>query len=157
MTWTYSGDPSSSDKDEVRFLVGDTDTSDQLVSDEEINYALAVWLDLYGTKYWVAAVVAENIAGKFTRETSYSADGVSVNLSELQNKFVERARQLRAAHHSLLIGGIPDVGGISPYEQLDFMTKPLDFGTGMHDNYEAGSQAYGQRDRPTTDPHNPGS
>lgn len=145
--WTYSGDPSSSDKDEVRFLVGDTDTADQLASDEEINYALATWLPVYGTKFWVAAAVAEQIAGKFARETSYSADGVSINLGELQQKFNERAVQLRAAHHSLLVGGTPDVGGISPYE-LDPLTKPLDFGTGMHDNPEAGSQAYGEQDYP---------
>ena len=32
--WTYSGNPAASDKDAVRFLVGDTNTSDQLVSDE---------------------------------------------------------------------------------------------------------------------------
>jgi hypothetical protein len=32
MTWSYSGDPSSSSTDAVRFLVGDTDTNDQLIS-----------------------------------------------------------------------------------------------------------------------------
>lgn len=143
MTWIYSGDPSSSDKDEVRYLVGDTDVNDQLVSDEEIDYALATWLPVYGTKQWVAAAVADQIAGRFARETSYSADGVSINLGELQHKFAERAIALRAAHHSLLVGGTPDVGGISPYE-LDPLSKPLDFGTGMHDNPEAGDQAYGQ-------------
>jgi hypothetical protein len=154
VTWTYSGNPANSQLDEVRFLVGDTDEADPLASDEEINYALATWLPIYGTKHYVASVVAEQIAGKFARETSYSADGVSVNLSELQQKFMQRAVQLRAQHHSLLVGGSPDVGGISPYEHLEPDIKPLDFGTGMHDNYEAGRQAYGQRDYVSYDPYN---
>ena len=38
MTWTYSGNPSSTERDAVRFLVGDTDTNDQLLSNEEIDY-----------------------------------------------------------------------------------------------------------------------
>ena len=41
MSWTYSGDPATSDKDAVRFLTGDTDAGDQLASDEEIAYALS--------------------------------------------------------------------------------------------------------------------
>ena len=39
--WTYSGDPASSDKDAVRYLIGDTDTTDQLLSDEEIGYSIS--------------------------------------------------------------------------------------------------------------------
>ena len=38
MAWTYSGDPSSSARDAIRFLVGDTDTNDQLVTNEEIAW-----------------------------------------------------------------------------------------------------------------------
>jgi hypothetical protein len=41
MSWTYSGDPASSPKDTVRFLIGDTDPARKLVSDEEILFALA--------------------------------------------------------------------------------------------------------------------
>ena len=40
MTWSYSGDPSASSLDEVRFLVGDTDSTEQLVQNEEIAYAI---------------------------------------------------------------------------------------------------------------------
>ena len=40
MTWTYTGDPNVSDRDKIRFLIGDTDTNDQLVNDEEIEWAL---------------------------------------------------------------------------------------------------------------------
>lgn len=38
MSWSYSGDPSSCVKDEVRFLIGDTNINDPAMSDEEINF-----------------------------------------------------------------------------------------------------------------------
>ena len=40
MSFYYSGDPASSDKDTVRFLTGQTEEKSSLVSDEEILYAL---------------------------------------------------------------------------------------------------------------------
>lgn len=40
-TWTYSGDPSASDLDSVRFDISDTDQNDQRFSDEEILHTLA--------------------------------------------------------------------------------------------------------------------
>lgn len=45
MTWTYSGDPSQSPKDEIRYLVGDTKEDDPLLSDEEIVYTLRKYND----------------------------------------------------------------------------------------------------------------
>ena len=38
MTWTYGGDPASNARDAIRFLIGDTDTNDQLLNDEEIAW-----------------------------------------------------------------------------------------------------------------------
>lgn len=40
MSWTYSGNPADSNKDAVRFLIGDTVPARKLVSDEEIAFAL---------------------------------------------------------------------------------------------------------------------
>ena len=45
MTFTYSGNPGASALDEVRFLIQDTDTNDQLLSNEEINYLLSAYND----------------------------------------------------------------------------------------------------------------
>lgn len=44
MSWTYSGDPTSSKVDECRFLVGDTIKDEPIMQDEEIQYLV----DLYG-------------------------------------------------------------------------------------------------------------
>ena len=40
MSWSYSGDPSSSETDECRFLVGDTDINEPVMQDEEIQYLI---------------------------------------------------------------------------------------------------------------------
>lgn len=136
--------PSASDRDMVRFLLGDTDMTDALVQDEEIDVILARWLPVVNTVEYAASVVAESIAAKFAREANYSADGVSISLANLGAQFRELAASLREQHKNLLVGGTPDVGGISPGEGYDPDIKPLDFGTGMHDNPEGGRQSYGQ-------------
>lgn len=40
MSFTYSGDPTSSRLDECRFLLGDTDEKQPIMQDEEINYII---------------------------------------------------------------------------------------------------------------------
>ena len=42
MTWSYSGNPGASDLDHIRFLIQDTDTTDQLFSNEELTYLFNV-------------------------------------------------------------------------------------------------------------------
>lgn len=60
MTWSYSSTSSSlSLKDRVRFLVGDTDTTRQLVTDEEITWALT---DV-GNSYYAAAATVCRVIG----------------------------------------------------------------------------------------------
>jgi hypothetical protein len=145
MAFTYDS-PAASEKDAVRFLLGDTTDDGHLLEDEEIDWLISKWKPVHGTTEYVAATAAETIAAKFAREANYSADGVSISLAQLGQQFRELAAQLREQHKSLLVGGTPDVGGITPGEQPDPNILPLDFGTGMHDNPEAGRQAYGQRD-----------
>lgn len=40
MSFTYSGDPSKSDLDAARFLIGDTDETSIIMQDEEIQYII---------------------------------------------------------------------------------------------------------------------
>ena len=56
MTWNYSGNPGASSLDEIRFLIGDTDSNNQLLSDEEINYLFTAYGDAYAAA--VASVVS---------------------------------------------------------------------------------------------------
>ncbi len=63
MAWSY--DPAAIEKglNFIRLMVGDTDTTDQQISDEEINAILAIEPD----KWKAAAQVAEAISAKYTR------------------------------------------------------------------------------------------
>lgn len=147
MAATYT-DPSASDKDAVRFLLGDTDPNKALLQDGEIEWLISKWKPIYNTTEYVASVAADTIAARFAREANYSADGVSIGLASLAQQFRDLAVSLRSQHKNLLVGGSPDVGGITPGEQTDADIAPFDFGTGMHDNLEAGRQAYGNRPYP---------
>lgn len=113
MAWNYSGDPSASDLDQVRFLVGDTDSTDELLQDEEINWLLTE----YPTVYVAAAEAAKAIASKFARLADTNIEGaVSVKYSQRQKQFLQLAVRLEEKADSG--GGIaaPFVSGVSQGE-----------------------------------------
>lgn len=143
MSWNYSGDPAVSDLDAVRYYVQDTDESDQLVSDEEIAFMLSQWSGVNDSTIYVASMIAENIAGKFAREVAYSADGVSVGTSELQDKYRQLAVSLRDQYARMTVGAGPYVGGVLWNEEPDPQIKPTIFALGMNDNIAAGQQNFG--------------
>lgn len=97
MTWTYSGNPSSSDRDEVRFLLGDTDTSDQLISDEELDYLLTVHPDDGAgySNYEAAAAAARQIAARFTRQIDKSVGSLSISYGSRAQQFRDLADMLK--------------------------------------------------------------
>jgi hypothetical protein len=109
MTWSYSGDPATSPKDEVRYLSGDTDTTEQLVLDAEINYALSQWSD----PTLAAALVLRSLAAKFSRYANEKIGDVSENSSDLSKAFAERAKELdpddQTLGASLIV--LPSFGG----------------------------------------------
>jgi hypothetical protein len=96
VAWTYSGDPSDSEKDAVRFLIGDTDTTDQLLSDEEIQYTITE----SGSLYQAAHDCAYAIASSFARmATSKSVGDLSLSYSDRASSFyqvADRMLQLQA-------------------------------------------------------------
>jgi hypothetical protein len=144
MSWNYSGDPADSDLDAVRFYVQDTDTLDQLISDEEIEFLIAQWVPVYGSLIMVASMAAEAIAAKFAREVSYSADGVSIGVQELQQKFDALALSLRDQYKQFDIGGGPDIGGVLYSDYPDPTIRPTIFAVGQNDNPRAGKQDRGE-------------
>ena len=106
MTWTY--DPTNAGTgnaaarlDAVRLLVGDTNTNDQQVQDEEIAFALSESND---NVYYAAAWVARAIAGKYARQVTTELDGqLSVEYSDLAKQYSKLADQLE--YQSLKTGG----------------------------------------------------
>jgi hypothetical protein len=147
MAGTYSYDGAgTTDKDTLRFLIQDTDphaVGEWQVTNEEVQWAYDTWFPVQPSLYYVAATLADTIAARYAREASYSADGVSISLGPVGDQYRALAASLREQHKALLVGGIPDVGGMTPGEQLEPDTKPFSFGKGMHDDIEAGRQDYG--------------
>lgn len=91
MTWTYA--VSSFDttttagaRNAVRLLVGDTDTNDQLVQDEEIAFALSEKGD---NVYYAAAWICNAIATKFGRYVDTQLDGA------LESKYSQRVEHYK--------------------------------------------------------------
>lgn len=85
MAWNYSGDPADSDRDAVRFRITDTDSTDQLVTDEEIAYALNLKGDVGGA----AIFLARQIALAFSRLAS------AVQRGQLREEYEERGGMFR--------------------------------------------------------------
>jgi hypothetical protein len=149
VTFSYSGDPADSQLDAVRYLIGDTNANEPLVTDEEISFMIVQWYPLYGTLEWVSAEILDTLAARYAREANYSADGVSVSLAAVQQQLATQAASLRAQHDRLFVGAEVDVGGVDLYEHADAESlgiRPFCFGTGFMDNFYAGKQDYGGRE-----------
>lgn len=131
MTWTYTNSPSTSERDEVRFLVGDTDSSDQLVSDEEIAYALAQ----EGNARAAAALVAESIASIFGRKADKSVGDLKISYRGQSEHYMSIAKKLRSASTkfaSPYAGGISDSDKNTVEDDSDRL-RPS-FERGLHDH-----------------------
>jgi hypothetical protein len=104
VAWTYSGNPASSPKDEVRFLSGDTVATDPLVSDEEIAWAISKF-----TSTQIAAAACCNaIAAKFTRQCDTTNASLSISASQRAAAFLDLAKRLDP-------NGLADLSSLSPY------------------------------------------
>lgn len=103
MTWTYTPD-FNTQRDRVRFEIGDTTSTDQLLSDEEIAYAGSV----ESTDVAAAARCCEALVGKFGRLADMREGKLDIKLSQRKRAFADKALQLRmkdAAGACLYIGG----------------------------------------------------
>lgn len=146
MSWTYSGDPNNSQLDELRFIVQDTDSTVPLLSNEELQYLLDNWMPRYDSVIWVASIAAQSISRKFAGLADISADGVRAGLSSISKNYADMATQLRWEYAQAQSSGEVDISNLMYDTELDSGIKPLTFGIGMHDNYEAGQQDYAGTD-----------
>ena len=97
MAWSY--DPTdlntttaSGRLNTVRLLVGDTETLDQQVQDEEVTFSLAENND---NTYYSAAWIARAIASKYSRKVNTSLDGaLKADYSDLAKQYLLLADNL---------------------------------------------------------------
>ena len=148
MAWSYdvadlNTTTSSGRLNTVRLLVGDTDTSDQLVQNEEITFALAqVGDNIYYAGSWVCKV----IAAKFSRMVTTTLDGaLSANYSDRAKQYQQLSIQIEAqgkktSGKSLgVFGGGISVVDVEAVRVNPDRVKPA-FTVGQFDNVEAVDQ-----------------
>lgn len=90
MTWTYGGDPSANARDEIRYRVGDTDTNEQLVSDEEIAFQVAT----NDTTLDAARATAQAILATFARQPTFSTPEQRIELRQRAETYKEMVADL---------------------------------------------------------------
>lgn len=129
LVWNYSGDPSNSDKDAVRFLIGDTDKSDQQLQDAEIQWILSQTQSTYEA----AITAVDQIIAGYSRQVSRTVGSLSIQA------------QTRAEQYRALRADLQDrMASLQPVADVFFGSEDSDegraFEMGMHDNPETGDQ-----------------
>ena len=133
MAWDYV--PTlAKDKDRVRFLIGDTDTNNQLAQNEEIEWVLKTEANVY----MAAATVAKSLARKLR-----NAGLEELKAGETKIRFQRAADLLSLANDLTLRGSnhqIPSAGGVfqadrdALNEDTSLVEKAPAFTRDLHDN-----------------------
>lgn len=128
MGWSYA--PSlPTNRDKVRLYIGDTDQSDQLMQDEELDGLLTI----YPRPIAAAAFACQTIAAKFSRYASKSVGPLSIQLQQRADAYNKQADLYRemSGGGAAASGPVPKiyVGGISQsdkdtVEEDDDRTEP---------------------------------
>lgn len=141
MTWSYSASnlnvtPSNQTvlKDQLRFLIGDTNDGDQLMQDEEVIFTLSQSTSIYGS----AAVCCRSIATKYARKADSTQGPIRLNYSQISRNYNMMAAQYDNLSNSRsaqpgYAGGI-SVSDKSQREEDPDRVDPQ-FNIGMTDNF----------------------
>lgn len=149
--FSYSGDPASSTRDEVRFLIQDTDSTCPLLTDLELEYVLDKWMPLYNSVLFVASIAASSIARKWAKVVNVSDSGTSAATGDLQARYTLMAEQLRQEYMAEGdVGGLVNLENILADTTWDPTIEPLQTSIGLDDNPRAGQQNWGGQ-QPTGD------
>lgn len=133
MSFSYSGDPSSSPKDYVRFLIGDTDKDDPILQNEEIQ----IFLNTYNNGVINASIrCCEQISAKFSRRVNETVGQVKMDFSQAAKAYRDMAMDLR--RRLSMEDMTPYAGGISKTDkqnqQLNVDRVKPDFSKEMMEN-----------------------
>lgn len=148
MSWSYTPSDlntttASGRLNTVRLLVGDTDSTDELVQNEEILFALSQTGD---NVYYAAVWICRAVAAKFSRLVTTNLDGaLSANYSDRAKQYNQLAIQIEAQGKKtsgkalgVSAGGI-SVAAMGVANSDPDRVKPA-FGVNQFDNPEAGNQ-----------------
>ena len=90
--WTYASTaPNSSDRSWIRLRIGDTNSGDQLLQDEEIDAHISA----EGNRYAAAALAAESVGAWFARRADKTAGRMTIAHSRASIAYFDLASRLR--------------------------------------------------------------
>ncbi len=124
MSWSYSGDPSASQRDELRFKIGDTDPTNPELQDEELDYIITnisssgTYNVLKGCMVALRAIVA-----KYKALCDEKVADVDVKWSQ-RFKEAKQALQLYTEEHSKAALTGAYAGGISVGDKRSQQNNP---------------------------------
>ena len=106
--WTYDVTMlSTSPITQVRLLIGDTNTMEQLLQDEEINFILSLETNIYKAGWRCC----ETIAAEYARWVDTQVGDLKVKASQKFEQYTHKAKQLRAQSYTHDLS--PYAGGIT--------------------------------------------
>lgn len=114
--WSYNlDDIATSEKDQVRFEIQDTDPANQLLQNEEIEHAIAV-----ESNYWGASArCAEVIARGFLRKADVKIGrAMQITYTKMAQQYADMACRLR---RKSLGSVVPWVGGMSIADKVAYL------------------------------------
>lgn len=129
--FSYGNDPSASDQDAVRFLVGDTNSKRPLLDDREVDWAISQ----FPNKNLAAASLCEHLFGRFSSMADIRVGPVSKNYSKVAELFQKKALQLRREACLTAMPSFPAtrVASKRALEEDTSLTRPA-FSVGMSDD-----------------------
>jgi tRNA isopentenyl-2-thiomethyl-A-37 hydroxylase MiaE len=130
MTWTYNSASIGTDLAKVRLQIGDTDTNDQQLTDEEIQF----FIDTEQTIFMAAYRCALALVAEYARKVDKEMGDLKLLAAQRHRHYLQLAAQLKQKN----VPGIPSAGGvyISEKDTLEDNTnlvKPF-FQRGMMEN-----------------------
>lgn len=119
MSWNYSGDPSVSPKDNVRFIIGDTEEDIPQVTDEEIEFALN---NTESDVSRASILCVKNLVAKYAKAVDYKIGPESVSAGD------------RYTHYTSLLNKLEkDISQVGAAPSAFIPDTPVVFDIGMHD------------------------
>lgn len=91
MAFSYSGDPSNSDLDQVRFIIGDTEQDDYYLEDKEIQFFIDNESSLIDASIRSAEAISAQLSGK---ADSVDSEEISAEFRDLANRYWKLASRL---------------------------------------------------------------
>jgi hypothetical protein len=101
MTFTYSGDPGSSTRDLVRFLITDTNAAEPLFQDTELDYLVTTWENGYTAAIAAVRTLIGRVADGSSESKKVGDLSLASSTGSSTGKLQSLIQQLETARFSL--------------------------------------------------------